>query len=185
MIVFLAYFVLDYTNRLERFKVEFSGILTDASVQSRYKLYSSTLQLISDHPVLGVGPANWKIAIWKYGLYKGTIGDSFAQRPHNDFLWVFAEAGFLAGISYILLFLVLLRDAYLLHKNREEEDGAIYALLFATVVGYGFISLVDFPMERLSHIIIFFLLAAIIIASKLKQTKSSKETLPAWCSYVF
>ena len=183
--IIIGYSVLHYSNRLEKFKTEFSGILTDASVQSRYKLYKSTLQLMAEHPVLGVGPGNWKVEVWQYGLYFESWGKSFAQRPHNDFLWVFAEGGIFAGLSYILIFLILLRDSYLLHKNRKEEDGIIYSLLFATVMGYGFISLVDFPMERFSHNIIFFVLAAIIIASRLKQQGFSKEKLPVWVSYLF
>lgn len=183
-VVLIGYFVLHYTNRLERFKTEFSEILTDASVQSRYKLYKSTLKLMVEHPVLGVGPGNWKIDVWEYGLYIGTLGNSFAQRPHSDFLWVFAEGGIFAGISYILLFLILLRDSYLLHKNRTEEDGIIYSLLFATIMGYGFISLVDFPMERFSHNIIFFVLAGIIISSRIKQIGFTKEKVSGWISYL-
>ena len=181
----IGYSVLQYSNRLERFKSEFREILTDASVKSRYKLYKSTLQLMAEHPIWGVGPGNWKIEVWRYGLYFDSWGKSFAQRPHNDFLWVFAEGGVFAGLSYILLFLILLRDSYLLHKNRKEEDGIIYSLLFATVMGYGFISLVDFPMERFSHNVIFFVLASIIIGSRLKQKGLIKEKLPAWVNYIF
>jgi O-antigen ligase/Tfp pilus assembly protein PilF len=181
----IGYSILHYSNRLESFKTEFKGILTDSSLQSRYKLYSSTLQLMAENPILGVGPGNWKVEVWQYGLYFESLGKSFAQRPHNDFLWVFAEGGVFAGLSYILIFLILLRDSYLLHKNRTEEDGVIHSLLFATVMGFGFISLVDFPMERFSHNVIFFVLAAIIIAGRLRQIEFTKEKLPTWVTYLF
>ena len=181
----IGYSVLQYFNRLERFKTEFSEILTDASVQSRYKLYKSTLQLMVEHPILGVGPGNWKVEVWQYGLYFDSWGKSFAQRPHNDFLWVFAEGGIFAGLSYILIFLILLRDSYYLHKNRIEEDGIIHSLIFSTVMGFGFISLVDFPMERFSHNIIFFVLAAIIIAGRVKQNEFTMKKLPTWVTYLF
>ena len=183
--IIIGYSALNYSNRIGSFKTEFSELIKDASFKQRYQLYHSSLELIADQPVFGVGPGNWKIEIWRYGLYFDTLGKSFAQRPHNDFLWVFAEGGVFAGISYILLFLILLRDSYLLHKNRQEEDGLIYSLLFATVMGYGFISLVDFPMERFSHNIIFFVLAAIIIAGRLKQIGLTKEKSPIWLSYIF
>ena len=182
--IIVGYSIMQYTDRLEAFKGEIEKTF-EFSATARYKLYKSTLQLMAEHPILGVGPGNWKIDVWKYELYFDSWGDSFAQRPHNDFLWVFAEGGVFAGLSYILIFLILLRDSYLLHKNRKEEDGIIYSLLFATVMGYGFISLVDFPMERFSHNIIFFVLAAIIIASRLKQQGLSKEKLPMWVSYLF
>jgi len=182
--IVVGYFIMQYTDRLEAFKGEIEKTF-EFSATSRYKLYTSTLQLIAEHPILGVGPGNWKVEVWQYGLYFDSWGKSFAQRPHNDFLWVFAEGGVFAGLSYILLFLILLRDSYLLHKNRKEEDGIIYSLLFATVMGYGFISLVDFPMERFSHNVIFFVLASIIIGSRLKQKGLIKEKLPSWVNYIF
>ena len=165
-----GYGVMKYTNRYDAFVGEISKTL-DFESSGRYKLYKSTLQLITEHPVLGVGPGNWSVDVWEYELYKGTLGKSFAQRPHNDFLWVFAEGGLIAGIAYILLFLILLKDSYYLHKNRTEENGIFYSLLFSCFLGYGFISLVDFPLERLSHNIIFFVLASFVIAAKVKETK--------------
>jgi len=170
-----GYAVMKYTNRYDAFAGEISKTLEFKS-SSRYKLYDSSLQLIVEHPVFGVGPGNWKVDVWEYGLYEGALGKLFAQRPHNDFLWVFAEGGVLAGIAYILLFLILLRDSYYLHKNRKEKDGIFYSLLFSCFLGFGFISFVDFPLERISHNIIFFTLASFIIAGKIKATKTNIST---------
>lgn len=166
-----GYAIMKYTNRYDTFIDEINKTLDFAS-STRYKLYNSSLKLIADHPVFGVGPGNWKVEVWKYGLYFESWGNSFAQRPHNDFLWVFSEGGIISGLSYILIFLILLRDSYYLHKNRKEEDGIFYSLLFSCFLGFGFISLVDFPMERISHNIIFFTLASFIISGKIKATKT-------------
>ena len=179
-----GYVIMKYTNRYDAFVGELNKTL-DFTSSARYKLYNSSIQLIKDHPVFGVGPGNWSVDVWEYDLYKGTLGKSFAQRPHNDFLWIFSEGGVVAGLAYVLFFLILLKDSYYLHKNRKEEDGIIYSLLFSAVMGFGFISLVDFPMERFSHNIIFFVLAAIIIAGRLKQKGFTKEKLPTWITYFF
>ena len=93
------------TGRLDSFKKEITKTI-DFSSSQRFSLYNSSLKLIFDNPILGVGPGNWKINIWEYNLYFNTFGDSFAQRPHNDFFWVFSEGGFLAGLSYLLMFLI-------------------------------------------------------------------------------
>ena len=177
-ILFLGsgYTIMKYTNRYDSFVGEINKTL-DFTSSSRYRLYDSSIQLISENLLFGVGPGNWKIDVWEYGLYTGTLGKSFAQRPHNDFLWVFSEGGFIAGIAYILLFLILLRDSYYLHKNRKEEDGIFYSLLFSCFLGFGFISLVDFPMERFSHNIIFFVLASFVIAGRIKEVKTK---MPTW-----
>jgi O-antigen ligase/Tfp pilus assembly protein PilF len=165
-----GYAIMKYTNRYDAFVGELNKTL-DFTSSARYKLYNSSIQLIKDHPVFGVGPGNWSVDVWEYDLYKGTLGKSFAQRPHNDFLWIFSEGGVVAGLAYVLLFLILLKDSYYLHRNRKKEDGIFYSLLFSCFLGYGFISLVDFPLERFSHNIIFFVLASFIIAGKIKETK--------------
>ena len=172
-LIFLSsgYVIMKYTNRYDALVGEINRTL-DFTSSARYKLYKSSFDLISEYPIFGVGPGNWSVDVWEYGLYEGTLGKSFAQRPHNDFLWVFAEGGFIAGIAYLLLFIILLRDSYYLHKNRKEEDGIFYSLLFSCFLGFGFISLVDFPLERISHNIIFFVLASFIIARKIKDNNS-------------
>ena len=166
-----GYSIMKYSNRYDAFIGEINKTL-DFTSSARYKLYDSSIQLMSKNPLFGVGPGNWKIDVWEYGLYEGTLGKSFAQRPHNDFLWVFAEGGFIAGIAYLLFFLILLRDSYYLHINRTEEDGIFYSLLFSCFLGFGFISFVDFPLERFSHNIIFFTLASFIIAGRIKTAKT-------------
>jgi len=166
-----GYAIMKYANRYDAFIGEINRTLNFTS-DGRYKLYNSSLQLIADNPILGVGPGNWKVKVWQYGLYFESWGNSFAQRPHNDFLWVFAEGGIFAGLSYILIFLILLRDSYYLHKNRKEEDGIFYSLLFSCFLGFGFISFVDFPLERFSHNIIFFTLASFVIAGRIKTAKT-------------
>tara|TARA_B100001758_G_scaffold247961_1_gene269267 strand:+ start:25906 stop:27840 length:1935 start_codon:yes stop_codon:yes gene_type:complete len=154
---------------------------TDRSIafksSNRYKLYKSSVQLIYDNPIFGVGPGNWKVKIGKYGLYQSSVGKSFAQRPHNDFLWVFSEGGLIPGILYLLLFLILLRDSYLLYKHRKGQERLFYSLLFSCFLGFGFISMVDFPMERLSHTIIFFVLASFVISAR---TKKNKTKMSIW-----
>ena len=175
-----GYAIMKYTNRYEAFVGEINRTL-DFTSSSRYKLYNSSLKLIAEQPIFGVGPGNWKIDIWEYGLYIGSLGISFAQRPHNDFLWVFSEGGFIAGIAYLLLFIILLKDSYYLHKNRKEKDGIFYSLLFSCFLGFGFISLVDFPMERFSHNIIFFVLASFVIAGRIKEVKTK---MPTWFKFL-
>ena len=175
-----SYAIYKYTNKYDSFIVEIKKTL-DFNSSARYKLYDSTLKLIKDHPIFGVGPGNWKIDVSSYGLYIKDraffkAGSGFAQRPHSDFLWVFAEGGFIAGIAYVLLFLILLKDSFYLHKNRKEKDIILYSLLFSCFLGFGFISLVDFPIERFSHNIIFFVLASFIIAGKIKAIKTKMST---------
>ncbi len=175
LIVVVGFLFLNSINRIESFKQEITKNI-DFTTSQRFSLYKSSLKLISDNLIFGVGPANWRIKIWEYGLYNNTFGDSFAQRPHNDFLWFFSEGGLVAGISYLLLFIILLRDSFWLSKN--HEDSIFFKLLFATILGYFFISFFDFPSERISHLIIFLLIASIIITRKIVVEEKRYFTIP-------
>ncbi len=173
-IVIVGFLFLHSINRIHSFKQEVTKNI-DFTTSQRFSLYKSSIKLISDNLIFGVGPGNWRIKIWEYGLYNNTFGDSFAQRPHNDFLWFFSEGGFVVGISYLLLFLILLRDSFWLSKN--HEDSIFYKLLFVTILGYSFISFFDFPSERISHLIIFLLIAS-IISSRIVVEEKRYLTIP-------
>jgi O-antigen ligase len=176
LVLFLsAYIFLFSLDRLEVFKKEITKSI-DFSSSQRFSLYKSSINLIADNFIFGVGPGNWRIKIWEYGLYNNTFGDSFAQRPHNDFLWIFSEGGFIAGLSYILLFLILLKDSFWLFKN--SNNPVFFKLLFCMLIGYGFISMFDFPFERISHLIIFFVFVSIIISSKIKLNHNDVFKIP-------
>ena len=77
-VVFLIGFSFLYSiDRLDSFKKEITKTINFSSSQ-RFALYNCTSDLILDNLFFGVGPGNWRIKIWEYGLYNNTFGDSFA-----------------------------------------------------------------------------------------------------------
>ena len=180
LFTFLGLAFIYSTARLDSFKKEITKTI-DFSSSQRFSLYNSSIKLIIDNPIFGAGPGNWRIKIWEYDLYFNTFGDSFAQRPHNDFLWVFSEGGLIAGLSYLLLFLILLRDSYFLSKNsKNAKNNFLFKLIFCVLIGYGFVSMLDFPLERFSHLIIFFLIAAIVISERIRNENLQIFYIPLW-----
>jgi O-antigen ligase len=140
----------------------------------RVALYLKTIDMIKDNPLLGVGPGNWRKELPKYGL-KNTVGqkgNKFVQRPHSDFLWLFAEGGILSGILYILLFVLILRDALFFYLNMKDKKRYFFLILFSTMLGYMVISLLDFPVERPTHNLFLAIILGIIISERLKNIKS-------------
>ena len=185
VILFLgaSFLLLKKSNRYDVF-VQKTEKLMNFSELGRYKLYNSTFQMIQDKPIIGVGAGNWKVEAWKYGLYKDNIGESFAQRPHNDFLWTWSEGGVVAMISYLLLFLIILRESYLRYNNSEGKERLLHSLLFSVTLGYAIISFFDFPMERVSHNILFLIIAAVVLSKGIESTKKEIE-IPKYIIVVF
>jgi O-antigen ligase len=140
----------------------------------RVALDIKTIDMIKDNLLLGVGPGNWRKELPKYGL-KNTIGqkgDRFVQRPHSDFLWFFAEGGILSGILYILLFVIILRDALFFYLNMKDEKRYFFLILFSTILGYIVISLFDFPSERPTHNLFLAIILGIIISERLRKREN-------------
>lgn len=146
----------------------FSQLSTAKSVYERIAIWDNSLQMSKDHLWTGVGAGNWQVYFPKYGLenFKPKIQNGIVsfQRPHNDFLWVLCETGILGLVCYTLIFLFVLQYAYKILKYLEGDERKIYALIFAFIFGYILISFVDFPLERIEHQLLFYLLCSITTA---------------------
>jgi O-antigen ligase len=79
------------------------------SVFERLLLWRNTVKMIEENPVTGAGIGNWKILLYKYGIYRHRFyqfGPGLHyEHPHNDYLLMMAECG-LVGILLFILFLV-------------------------------------------------------------------------------
>ncbi len=93
--------------------VMFSRMVSSFDVQQssnldRIRMAQAGVEMIKDHPVLGVGPANVKEI---YPLYRKEDAPRF--RPphlHNNIIQLWAERGILAVVAYLMLLGLFLRE---------------------------------------------------------------------------
>lgn len=84
---------------------EFSSIFAkqedrDLSADSRFRVWSASLRIALDNPLLGVGPYAGQFAIPNYEpLYSGMD----AKHPHNIFFELVSGCGFIALAAYLAL----------------------------------------------------------------------------------
>lgn len=99
-VLIVAGWLFSLTPYWDRFADYFSGRrgTNVASAESRLKIWHSTVELVLDHPVLGVGWGNFHAAIAGYD--RSLSG----QSVHNNFLGVLAETGVPGLALYVLLF---------------------------------------------------------------------------------
>lgn len=154
----------------------FALLFRSNTFTERLLLWQNTTAMIQDHWLLGVGAGNWQIYFPNYGLgqfmqtnYLISDGYTTFQRPHNDFLWVFAESGLIGFLSYLLFFVYLIIGSVRMFMQKQNRErwlwlGAFFALIIY-MVNAGF----DFPLERNEHQFLLMLLAAFI---------ASRATLP-------
>lgn len=180
-LLFAVAFFYTYRDKL-------SLLTRTESIIERKNLWDNTRQMISEHPVSGVGAANWQIQMPKYGMQKFyevnyTISEGLTnfQRPHNDFLWVWAETGAVGFLSYVFIFIATLVCVYRLLKQEEVFSVKIgYAMIFLQVVGFMVISSVDFPWERIEHPVVMFMSIGLIAAKHDAIQKWKGVQLKRW-----
>ncbi len=103
----------------------FKSIFDTSSGTNMFRLlaWKSTLSMVADHPILGVGLGNFKEA---YPPYRDPREASFSglhvfvNHAHNHYLNILAESGPIALVSF-MIFLVLLFYPYL--RQRMLHDG--------------------------------------------------------------
>jgi len=189
-IVIALFLIIAYLTFKDQYR--FAHIFSTNTAYTRFMVWENSVEMIKENFVFGVGAGNWQFQFPKYGLDQFTDsqireGLTTFQRPHNDFLWVFCELGVVGFIPYISFFILILILTFKLFRRSKEKDGIwLYALLFAGIIGYLIIALVDFPLERIEHQIVLFSMFAIIIANYYKERNRKKHppNKPAYL-YVF
>lgn len=147
------------------------------SVNERILIWKATLPMIADHPIKGVGPGNWSLAIPKYqnNELRNTSKGYFTQfqRAHNDYLQLISEYGILPFLIYLAF--VLIAFGFVIKRiwksNREDQIWSV--VLFLSMVAYAGISVFSFPNERVEHQTLFTFILAFAYLSPAENTIST------------
>lgn len=132
-----------------------------ALLEFRYYHWSNTSAMIKDHPLLGVGPGNWRVM---YPLYYQRVArdplynyKAQVRRAHNDYLQLAAEY----GIPALLVFLFLWgRQFYLLRYPGPKDEPDWRLPLVASLTAFSVIMFFSFPLQMgYSRMFCFFLIA--------------------------
>ncbi len=154
----------------------------DHNLQTRLMLWGKTSAMIAEHPVLGVGIGNWRIAIPKYGIAGRSFyaENTYFQRPHNDLYGVLAETGPLGLICYLAVFCFGGLYCWRL-LNTDDREGRILALtMFAGLVGYLVIASFSYPRERISHTLFLMLILAFVSSGHCHRFRGTRTLPLSW-----
>jgi O-antigen ligase len=133
----------------------------------RFELWGKTFLISKSHVYTGIGLGNWKIDILKAGN-KNLVSqnnNTFFQRPHNDYLWIYSEQGLPALLVYLFLMcLILAMGCRLAFNTNNLRDRIVYLLLIFGITAYLVYSGFSFPKERVEHsVLLGFIYSMIII----------------------
>ena len=152
------------------------GDITIASEQnSRIHLWGTAADYAIQHPVLGAGYGNWKLASIPYE--REVANELFVPyHAHNDFIEMFADLGIIGGLCFAGMFLLLLY--YTVHfLNQKRGDELMVIIAFLAVTCYGVDALLNFPAERTAMQTMLSLAAALVLIP-LDKTSLNLRALP-------
>jgi O-antigen ligase len=122
------------------------------SVVERALLWKSSVLMIKEKPLAGVGLSNWKLLYPIYGdpNEKNILADSLKPtRPHNDYLQFWSEAGLGALLAFLGIFILATR--HLLQKLHSTSDSALaiqYFVILAGLLAYAIVCFFGYTSER-------------------------------------
>ena len=151
------------------------GDITLASEEnSRLRLWENAIDYSIKHPLIGCGYGNWKLASIPYEIFH-TTELFIPYHAHNDFFEMFADLGVLGGISFTLLFLLVLIATFSIWKNKSFNHLHLAAtILFMSITCYAVDAFLNFPAERTAMQSILAITAALIFIPLSYQQENTK-----------
>lgn len=145
----------------------------DFSISQRRIVWSDTIDLIADHPWLGVGYGNYELilpahrSIGRHREWQALMGSrtDVAYQAHNEYLEVLAETGPLGLAAFLWLVGALLWGGYRrLAHAADREQRLLIAGCLAGLVAALVHALFSFPLQDPAPAIHFWLLGALMMA---------------------
>ncbi|MBL7932754.1 MAG: O-antigen ligase family protein [Bacteroidia bacterium] len=138
------------------------------SLITRLELYSTSIKMIRENPVAGVGVGRWNYLKQKYGFREFLLIDS-----HNGYFSVLSQYGFL-GIPLIIF--IYFFPIYMIFRNSGSEKADYSYLVYFSVVNL-YISFADLSNSGIfKHQIFSFLAFNAICLMKLNAPSGSDAT---------
>jgi O-antigen ligase/cytochrome c-type biogenesis protein CcmH/NrfG len=109
-------------------------MLKDPSLGGRTWMWSGTLKMIRDHPVIGSGGGSWQ---WHYQKYRHVFVTTHPEYAHNDILNVASDYGLPAALLIAAVFVGFYRTARRLIRPDNPSEiraFAVGAAIAATVL---------------------------------------------------
>ncbi len=148
----------------------------------RRDLWQTTLPLIKDHPLLGVGFGAYQFAYPRYDQSSGLLR---VEQAHNDYLQLLADTGVLGGLAMLAFIILLFARGVAALQTRDLLQRAISLGALAGCFGIAVHSFVEFNLQVTTNAQMFLALAALAttksVAEEGTQPITSKElvyTLP-------
>ena len=164
-----------------------------ASIQGnhiRFAIWTDTLSLIQQHPLIGVGLGNLKVHFPSVQKESISLYTQYLKDAHNDYLQIWAELG-LVGLTLFVCLLASL-GVFLVKTHKTCKDDLTKKLelqaMGLSLAGIGINALFCFPLERMIPLFTIMVLLG-LLASLAQETRPGKpihlpKRFPAYAAII-
>lgn len=144
-------------------------LLQDRSGQIRLAIWSESLELLAESPIIGAGLASYAEKIEPYHKTVNGEGIEIFHHPHNIFLTMWVNLGLLGLVSFVLLLF------WFFKKGLRSNDKGLPSLVFVVISMVVLLvhGLVDSPYIKNDLSILFWVLPSLLFL--VDSTKSQME----------
>ena len=118
------FFVIAVTILVFQFNTsKFSNLINfsqRSSFASRIMIWDSSILMIKQNPILGIGPGNFQSVYLSLQKYFPPYLEWAVPEPHNVFLAFWLQAGFLGLIGFLLLLFFVFKKLFGIIKNKKD-----------------------------------------------------------------
>lgn len=131
---------------------------TDDPTTGRAHFWRGTLEMIKDHPVLGVGLGAFSAVYTRYDTASGTYK---LEQAHNDYLQILSDGGIVGGLLGLIFMIALFVMAFRRMGAKDKYRRGVALGAFTGCVGVLVHSLFDFTLHTTANALLFLVLAAL------------------------
>lgn len=146
----------DVPETAEESMVEYAYYST-SSLSERFILWDKTYEMVDDRPLTGCGVGNWQVLFPDCGLselYTADFWNVNFTRPHNEFLGLLAECGYVTFFVYMLFVIsLIMKSFFAICKADDRRDFVFGAVVLSAFVGCCVNSFFSFPSDKTEYFI--------------------------------
>jgi O-antigen ligase len=169
LILFAGAIFLGGEESLTRF---LGTVSAEDPTTGRAHFWSTTLQIIRDHPIIGTGLGAFGVAYTRYDTRNGILR---LEQAHNDYLQILSDAGMVGALLGCLFIYMLFRFGFARLKSDDpfRRGVALGALggCFAVLIH----SFFDFTLHTTANGLLFLVLAALATINGRVEQASHKR----------
>jgi hypothetical protein len=149
------------------------NVLPDLNID-RLTLWRGALKMLATHPLLGVGPGNFRLM---FGSYLNRAFWDQRMHANNTYLEMFADMGILGGVTFLFLIVASLRVAWRGLRISEFIETSIWlATLTAALAAFLIHGIIDYFLEFMPTALLFWMILALLVSVR----SSQRSGLSSW-----